>query len=188
MDFLDALLTYEPRSEQERIDRIVMLDALQRAETPFLRENLILHFTASAWITNRTRDKVLMIYHNIYDSWAWTGGHADGERDLLAVALKEAREETGLTSLRPVNEELFSIETLTVNSHIKRGAFVPSHLHMNGTYLLEADENEPLTVKEDENSNVAWFPLEEAVRACTEPWMCPIYEKLNKRIPRPTAE
>ena len=62
-----------------------------------------------------------MIYHNIYRSWAWTGGHADGERDLLAVALREAREESGLETLRVLKDGIFSLETLTVDGHIKRG-------------------------------------------------------------------
>ena len=96
--------------------------------------------TASSWLLNATHDKVLMIYHNIYHSWAWTGGHADGDRDLLAVAKREAMEETGVTEIRVISEDIFSLEILTVDGHEKRGVYVPSHLHLNVTYLLEADE------------------------------------------------
>ena len=182
MDFYEALKQYVPRDEQERTDKAVMLDCLARYADVYERSNLLFHVTASAWITNELRDRVLMIYHNIYDSWAWTGGHADGERDLLKVALREATEETGLLSVRPASDRLLSIETLTVNPHFKRGRFVPAHLHLNGTYLLIADDAESLRVKRDENSAVRWFLPHEAIEACSEPWMRPVYRRLNERM------
>ena len=63
--------------------------------------------TASAWVVNRERTKVLMVYHNIYNSWSWLGGHADGETDLLSVAVREVKEEAGISNVRPVSEEIF---------------------------------------------------------------------------------
>jgi ADP-ribose pyrophosphatase YjhB (NUDIX family) len=84
--------------------------------------------------------------------------------------------------VRPVKTDVYSLETLTVNPHMKRGRYVPAHLHLNLTYLLEADESEKLIVKPDENQAVAWFTLSEAVAASTEPCMRPIYEKLNARL------
>ena len=182
MDFYEALKRYCPQDEQETADKAVMLDCLERYADIYERSNLLCHVTASAWITNESRDRVLMIYHNIYDSWAWTGGHADGERDLLKVALREATEETGLLSVRPASDRLLSIETLTVNPHFKRGRFVPAHLHLNGTYLLIADDAESLRVKRDENSAVRWFLPHEAIEACSEPWMRPVYRRLNERM------
>ena len=182
MDFFTQLERYVPYDAQEAADRLVMLDCLQTHPHLYDRTDLLAHLSASAWIVNATRDKVLMIYHNIYKSWAWTGGHADGDRDLLAVALREAQEETGLLGVRPVSDALFSVETLTVNPHWKQGAYVTSHLHMNATYLLEADERAPLRIKADENSGVQWFPLDDAVMACTEPWMRPVYQKLNEKL------
>ena len=182
MYFETLLLAYAPRDEQEAADKAVMLDCLDRFEDVYLRSNLLCHVTASAWIANERRDRVLMIYHNIYDSWAWTGGHADGERDLLSVAIREAQEETGLLSVRPASERLLSIETLTVNPHYKRGRFVPAHLHLNGTFLLLADDAEPLRVKADENSAVRWFDPDAAIDVCSEPWMRPVYRRLNERM------
>ena len=147
------------------------------------RKNPLAHFTASAWIVNPTRTRVLMVYHNIYHSWSWLGGHADGESDLLAVALREAREESGIRSARPISEDIFSLEVLTVDGHEKRGAYVSSHLHLNVTYLLEADEGEALTVKPDENSGVRWFTLEESETAPSEAWFCArVYHKLNCKL------
>ncbi len=182
MDFLTLLSAYEPHDEQEAADKAVMLDCIDRFDDVYLRTNLLCHVTASAWIANERRDRVLMIYHNIYDSWAWTGGHADGERDLLSVAIREAKEETGLLGVRPASDRLLSIETLTVNPHRKRDRFVPAHLHLNGTFLLIADDTEPLRVKADENSAVRWFAPDEAIEACSEPWMRPVYRRLNERM------
>ena len=177
------LAEYRPVNEQEACDRALMLRFLEEGERPFERANRLAHFTASAWVTNARRDRVLMIWHNIYRSWAWTGGHADGETDLYAVARREACEESGLVGLRALSEAPVSLEILTVNGHEKRGEYVPSHLHLNVTYLFEADDGLPLRVKPDENSGARWFAPAEAIAACTEPWMARrIYEKLNRRL------
>ena len=183
MSVYEDIARYEPFNEQERRDKAVILRFLEENDDAFLRENLIAHMTASAWVVNPKRDKVLMVYHRIYDSWSWTGGHADGEEDLLAVALREVTEENGGTHVRPVSEDIFSLETLTVDGHEKRGEYVPSHLHLNLTYLREADDTEALRVCEDENKGVAWFGLDEALRASTEPWFVKrIYGKLNEKL------
>ena len=142
MNLLEQLKMYQPYNEQEENDKDVMLSLLEKETDIFFRENKSAHFTASAWLVNKEHTKVLMIYHNIYNSWAWTGGHADGEQDLLSVAIKEAKEETGVEKILPVIKDIFSIEILTVDGHIKRGSYVPSHLHLNVTYLLEADEED----------------------------------------------
>ena len=94
-----------------------------------VRENEIAHMTSSGFIVNKDRTKVLMIHHNIYNSWGWTGGHADGDSDLIAVAIKEAKEETGIKNANPITNDICSIDILPVNSHIKKGKYVASHLH-----------------------------------------------------------
>lgn len=183
MELYESLQTYQPYNEQEARDREIMLALLKTQPDIFTRENQLAHFTASSWLLNKTHDKVLMIYHNIYQSWSWTGGHADGETDLLSVAKREAMEETGVTDIAAVTDEIYSIETITVDGHEKRGSYVSSHLHLNVTYLLEADEEEVLRVKPDENSGVRWFSLGEALEASTEPWMVErIYKKLNAKL------
>ena len=126
---------------------------------------------------------MLLAYHNLYASWSWLGGHADGETDLLSVALREVREESGLEEVRPVSRDLYSLEILTVDGHEKRGRYVSSHLHLNVTFLLEADPAAPIRCKPDENSRVGWFGLEEAVAASSEPWFRRrVYSKLNARL------
>ena len=123
-----------------------------------------------------------MIHHNIYNSWSWTGGHADGEEDLLNVAIKEAREETGVKNIHPVTSHIFSLDVLPVLGHIKRGNYVSAHLHLSLAYLVEADEEEMLIVKADENSAVKWIPIEEVNSYCNEPHMQKVYEKIIFKI------
>ena len=173
---------YSPCCEQEERDKSLILKFLDTNPDAFDRSNLSAHMTASAWVVNPKRDKVLMVYHKIYDSWSWTGGHADGEEDLAAVALREVQEETGVKSARLLSNEILSLEILTVDGHEKRGEYVPSHLHMNVTYLIEADDTDTLKICEEENSGVQWFTPEAALKASTEPWFVErIYKKLIKK-------
>ncbi len=178
----EAIRAYRPWNEQEERDKAVMLRVLSAMPDCFDRANEIAHFSASSWIVNRDGSRVLMAYHNLYNAWAWTGGHADGERDLLSVALREAQEETGVHA-RPVTEDIYSVEILTVDGHEKRDRYVPSHLHLNVTYLLRADDKEPIRSKADENAAVRWFSLEEALQSCSEAWMVQrVYKKLNEKL------
>ncbi|MGB8455913.1 MAG: NUDIX hydrolase [Anaerocolumna sp.] len=173
---------YIPWNEQEENDQKVTIQYMDLFDNILLRENEFAHMTSSSWTINQDRTKVLMIYHNIYDSWAWTGGHADGEADLLSVALKEAKEETGILNIKPVFNDIYSLEILCVNGHMKKGKYVSSHLHLNITYLLEADDREELRIKADENSGVKWIDIKEAVNLSSEVWMRGIYNKLNGKL------
>ena len=180
MSIIEEIEKYVPGCEQEEKDKALMLDFLQKNADAFSRDNKLAHMTASAWVLSPDRTKVVMCYHNIYKSWSWTGGHADGDTDLLAVAMREAEEETGLVT-HPVVDGIFSLENLTVEGHVKNGAYVSGHLHLNVTYLLQA-EREELRKKADENSDVKWFTPTEALAASTEPWMVErVYRKLAQR-------
>ena len=182
MNFYSLLSEYNPRNPQEAQDRSEILRRLEQGEQLFTRDNLSAHLTVSGWVVSPDRTQVLMAYHNLYDSWAWLGGHADGEQDLLAVALREVQEESGLVA-RPVSDEIFSVEILPVAGHEKRGVYVPSHLHLNVTFLLEADPSASIRPKEDENSRVGWFGVEDALTASSEPWMRDrIYRKLCEKV------
>lgn len=183
MKLKEEVQLYQPYNEQEEKDKALLLRCLEKEDNLFTRDNDLVHLTASCWITNKSMDKVLMCYHKIYDSWSWLGGHADGEEDLLKVALKEAKEESGLENIKPYDGKIFSLESLTVDGHIKRGVYVSSHIHLNVTYLLVADEEEELKIKEDENSGLRWFTLDEAIKASSEPWFVShIYPKLNAKL------
>ena len=174
---------YTPGNEQEAADKQLMLSFIDRNPDCLDRTNLVAHFSASGWIVNQKRDKVLLCYHKVYDSWSWTGGHADGQSDLEAVALREANEETGVHARSVFPGAIFSLECLYVMGHEKRGAYVPCHLHLNLTYLLEADEDERLVVNQEENCGVRWFSVEDALSRPTEPWMVErVYRKLIERV------
>lgn len=174
---------YQPFNEQEEKDKDEILRQICASKSILTRENKNAHFTVSAWIVNKDRRKVLMAYHNIYQSWAWLGGHADGNADLKYVILKEIEEESGLTDVRFVSEDIFSLEILTVAGHEKKGEYVCSHLHLNVTYLLEADMETPIRIKEDENSQIGWISVDEISKKSTEKWFVDrIYSKLCKKV------
>lgn len=174
---------YKPFNEQEEKDKQVMLKYMDAFDNILVRENELAHFTASSWVVNQEKTKVLMIYHNIYQSWTWTGGHSDGEADLLKVAIKELKEETGLEKVKILSKDIFSLEALTVNGHIKNGKYVSSHIHFNLTYLLEVEEKEILQVKKEHNKNIKWVPLEEVKQVTEENWIKEnIYAKLNEKL------
>ena len=183
MELIHAIEAYMPWNDQEAGDKEETLRRLKSGEALLDRSNTSAHMTASAWVVSPDRQKVLMAYHNLYDSWAWLGGHADGDADMLAVALKEVREESGLKNVQPLTEDIFSLEILAVTGHEKKGQFVSSHLHLNVTYLLEADPADPVRCKEDENKAVGWFTLDGAIAASKEPWFQErVYQKLNAKL------
>lgn len=179
---ISQIMNYTPANEQEETDKQIILSHLRSSADISVRENLTAHLTASAWVVSPDRQHVLMAYHRIYDSWAWLGGHADGDYNLLRVAEKEAREESGITALKCVSSEPISLEILTVDGHEKEGKYVPCHLHLNATYLFEADPSDSLRCKPDENSGVAWIPMECIGEYSSEPWFVErIYSKLVKK-------
>lgn len=204
----NAIAAFEPFNEQEAADKRVILRALDTDPDCFDRSAQA-HMACSIWVVDPSFTQTLLVYHNIYDSWSWIGGHADGECDLAAVALRELQEETGVAHARLVAGEahgagdasaaseptvggvrplcgpggIYSLEVLTVDGHEKRGAYVSSHLHLNVTYLAIADPAEPIRIKPDENSGVRWVPLEDAIRLSTEPWIRDrIYRKLIDKL------
>lgn len=185
MDFIRQLETFCPEGAEESADHSLILRCLRQEEDVFTRQNPLVHLTASAWVVNPDRTKLLLCYHKLYDSWAWLGGHADGDRDLLQTAIREVREESGLSSVRPLSDQIFSVESLHVMGHYKRGEYVSSHIHLNATYLLEASDQEPLRIKEDENTALCWFSLDEALTVPSEKWMVEhVYKKLNLKLRR----
>lgn len=183
MKIRELIQNYVPYNEQEEKDKQQMLRWIDTGLDLFTRENGMAHFTSSAWVVDRSHTKVLMAYHNIYHSWSWLGGHNDGDEDFIRVAEKEVREESGVQHLKLLYPNLFSLEILTVDGHEKRGVYIPSHLHLNLTYLFEADIHDPVFIKADENSAVAWFTKEEAIQKSSEPWFQQrIYTKLNAKL------
>ena len=180
--YLDDILAYEPRDEAEAGDKAMFMEYLRLfPDTILTRENRIAHLTASGFVVNGDGTRVLMAHHNLYRVWAWTGGHADGDGDLLSVALREAREETGVEHIKPLSTAIASLDILPVWGHVKRGEWVPSHQHLNVTYLLTADEADPLQIRPEENTRVGWLPADRLLEYTNEWQMDEVYTKLLAR-------
>ncbi len=180
----DLINAYEAVSEQEQADRQVMLDFITTFEDVTTRNNRFGHFSASPWIINEDATNVLMVYHRIYQSWSWCGGHLDGDFDPLDTAIREGKEETGLTKLSLLYHQPLALDVLAVPPHVRRGVFVSSHIHLNITYLCMGDESETLMIKPDENSAVRWIPVSEVLSIVQEKDMTPVYEKLIQATKR----
>jgi 8-oxo-dGTP pyrophosphatase MutT (NUDIX family) len=182
MDWIKSIEEYAPCNEQEKKDKELTLKYAGLFDDILTRKNELIHMTSSAFVVNKDKSKALMVHHNIYNSWSWTGGHADGESDLLFVAIKEAKEETGIGNVSPVSEDILSLDIIPVLGHIKRGKYVSPHLHISAAYLLEADESDYLAIKADENSDVKWVPIEDIEYCSDEPHMKKIYRKIISKV------
>lgn len=180
--YREEIAAYCPQDQQEAADQAMILDYIRRfPDTILTRENPIAHLTSSGFVVNADASRVLMAHHNIYRVWAWTGGHADGEGDLLAVALREAREETGIVHIRPLSTAIASLDILPVWGHVKRGRYVCAHQHLNVSYLLLADEGDTIVSRPEENSRVGWLPADQLSTYTNEWQMDGVYSKLLQR-------
>ena len=183
MKWAQEIKRFVPNCAQEEQDKTIMLEwAKHYKENALLRTNTVAHFTSSAFILNETRDKTLMVYHNIYNAWSWTGGHADGNKDFLAVAKQEAMEETGITKLEPITTDVISLDIIPVFGHIKNGEYVSAHLHLSVAYAFSAIEDQVLQNAPEENSAVRWIDVQSLDKECTETEMLKIYNKIMTRV------
>lgn len=179
---LQSLMAFEPQNEQEESDKQAILwYAREFPQNILTRSNAIAHITSSGLVLNEGLDQVLMVHHNIYKTWAWTGGHADGQEDLLSVALKEAQEETGIVHVRPLMRDMASLDVLPVWGHWKRGKYVSAHLHLNASYALVASQSDTLYIKQDENSGVRWIAIDRLEEFSNEPELIAVYRKIIAR-------
>lgn len=184
MPLADDIRAFASANDQEEADRTLMLDRL--ATDPQALDRISpAHFTASAWTVDAAGTRTLLVYHRIYGSWSWVGGHADGKEDLAAVARRELEEETGIFDARLADagaSRIFSLEVLPVAGHIRRGSWVSSHMHLNVTYLFVADPADPVRGNPNENAGVRWTTLDDIIALSSEPWMCEhVYAKLIER-------
>lgn len=181
MNLKEEIKNYLPINEQEKNDKEYFLEFINNFEDTLTRNNKFGHFSASAFVLNKEKTKMLVVYHNIFDGWIYPGGHADGDENLLSVALREVEEETGQKAT-VLNNSIFSIQALPIKGHVKRGKYVSAHIHFDVVYLLEADENIQLTFRPDESKGVKWIPLEEAYDSTMVDFIRPIHKKLIEKI------
>ena len=149
----------------------------------FLRQYVghepILTAGVGLFVFNENKE-VLMQLRTDYNQWGFPGGAMELGESFEQTAKRELKEETGVENVKVLNDDIFSLEIICVNGHVKRGKYVSSHVHLNLTYLLEVDENEILKIKEDENSGVKWVPIEDVEKVSTEKWVVEnVYKKIN---------
>jgi 8-oxo-dGTP pyrophosphatase MutT (NUDIX family) len=130
------------------------------------------HLTGSAWIVSPDRKRTLLTHHHKLDKWLQLGGHADGDGDLLAVALKEAREESGLTRFRVVSPSIFDVD----RHWIPPRKADPGHYHHDLRFMLEADPTEPLVIS-NESKDLAWVDIADVTRLNPEESMARMVRK-----------
>jgi 8-oxo-dGTP pyrophosphatase MutT (NUDIX family) len=152
---LDKLSAYRPAGAYETQMAEQLRRFVEAHADCFERSLAIGHVTGSAWIVDRERTHTLLTHHRKLDKWLQLGGHADGDSDILSVALREAREESGLEAIQPVSEEIFDVDIHTIPA---RGA-EPEHFHYDVRFLFEADRGAPLAVSEESRS-LAWVALD----------------------------
>lgn len=137
-----------------------------------LRSQLSGHLTGSAWVVSPTRTQTLLTHHRKLDKWLQLGGHADGDSDLLAVALREVQEESGLTNLRVVDAGIYDLDRHRIPA---RGA-EPEHWHYDLRFLIEADPAQPLVVT-SESKDLAWVKVGEVTTLNPEESMARMVRK-----------
>ena len=148
------LQQHTPADATEQAMTLATIEFVRGNPDCFDRSLLVGHVTGSAWIVSPDRQQVLLIHHRKLDRWLQPGGHADGDPDVAAVALREAQEETGLASLRLVAGRIFDVDIHGIPARKE----VPAHLHYDIRFLLEADPNETFGFS-DEIKNIQWFSL-----------------------------
>lgn len=182
MNYIDVVRNYTATLEQEKTDQALMNAFFEKNADALERSNLTAHVTSSVFIMNMAKTKVLMGFHNIYQSWGWFGGHNDGDPDCLHVALKEATEETGIPSFAKISETPVALDVIHVQNHIKKGHYVPDHLHLNVTYGLFVDDTVQIDFNDAEHSGIQWFDLKDYLNHVKEERMKPLYQKIEKRM------
>ncbi len=151
---IESLTRYEHCSEEDRVCASRIRELVEREARCAERDCFPAHLTGSAWLVNARGDKALLLRHAKLNKWLQPGGHADGSFDLLSVALREACEESGLSSIRPLGSAIFDVDIHAIPARPS----APEHFHYDVRFLFTADEDEPLS-ESDESEGLRWVSL-----------------------------
>lgn len=173
---LTALQSYGERhpAEAQTVEQFAAF--VRQYPDCFERSLAIGHVTGSAWVVNAAGSHVLLTHHRKLDRWLQLGGHADGCADVLAVALKEVEEESGLTEVHPITSGIFDVDIHEIPARKSD----PAHLHYDVRYLFRADSETAYVVSE-ESHDLKWIPLEELSDYTTEESMHRMAEKWRSK-------
>ena len=160
---LSLLTRYSERHPEQAAVAHAILSFVESTPDCAQREHLAGHLTGSAWVVSRDGSSALLLHHRKLNRWLQPGGHADGELDLLSVALREAQEESGLVDLVPESSQIFDVDIHEIPA---RGD-VPTHLHYDVRFLFRA-QSEALPTRNHESNDVVWIPLSEILTLTTE--------------------
>lgn len=160
---LKLLHRHQPFDEDESTMLEQIIHFVRNHPDCFERHLSIGHVTGSAWIVSPDHRQVVLLHHAKLDRWFQPGGHADGDPDLLGVALREAEEETGLQNLKVVSPSIFDVDVHTIPAR----ASEPEHLHYDIRFLLEAPTDQPF-VQTEESKEVRWVNVAEIEKLTTE--------------------
>ena len=169
---LNLLDRYEPHVPEEIISKQNMISFVEQNSDCFERSLLIGHMTASAWLVDTTNTHTLLTLHAKFDEWLQLGGHCDGDSDVLSVALKEAREESGIQSITPVMSEIFDIDIHPIPANSRD----PGHFHYDVRFLLQVTSNETI-VQSLESKDLRWFSKDLSTFPTRHPSMLRMFNK-----------
>lgn len=169
-----ALQQYQTPYSAEQ-SYISLFISLLESNNSFQRTHVPGHITGSAWIVDRTRQYVLLTHHAKLNKWLQPGGHADGDENVLGVALREAEEETGVKNFLVLHEGIFDID---IHPIPERKDMV-AHDHYDIRFLVEADKQEPLIITE-ESHDLGWIKIEELAKYNDSPSLARMAEKVKQ--------
>lgn len=172
---LDLLHDYYPFYEEEKKFKQQMLEFIQKYENCFERSLEVGHITASVWLLNKDQTKALLMHHAKLNNWFQLGGHCDGDPDVLAVALKEAQEESGITNIVPVTGDIFDIDIHLIPAHKN----IPAHYHYDIRFLMRVASDEEV-VQNSESKELRWISKNAAQLPTQSQSVVRMFEKWQK--------
>lgn len=162
---IQSLRDHKAQPGREELSRTRMISFVESEADCFLRTHLAGHVTGSALVVSVDGQRVLLNHHKFLNIWICFGGHADGESDILNVALREACEETGKTDITPVMSSIFDLDIHAIPDNSKKNE--PPHEHFDICYLLRATANDDFILS-PESLDIKWCGYDEALDICKD--------------------
>jgi 8-oxo-dGTP pyrophosphatase MutT (NUDIX family) len=171
-NIIQLLHNYLPQNDSEKKFKIAMLHFINTTSQCFQRSHLSGHITASGWLLNKSGDKVLLLHHKKLNEWYQLGGHADGDSDLLAVAIKETQEESGIKNIIAIDRAIFDIDIHIIPEYKN----ISEHIHYDVRFLLQVNSDEK-PIQNKESLQLNWFSKDFTLFPNKKPSMKRMFDK-----------